>query len=402
MSRPSVPAGEHAPGPWRFIALADYARPHGPTTATVRRELRSIFHGFLGRPRQVEPFSGPEKLYPPPTRLTDAISPSLRPDLAAEDLLPTCTVAMEHPSDNVLVVDPPGGAGITALALAARRCDMPILAPPTPEAILAGGGEWLSRLDSHRGGPVCIPRLERLFLRHADGLTLLRRLGARLAAGGRAVFCGCGSFAWAYLRRATDLEAFFPKPLTLAPFDGQALGRWLATAPALTGHVTVLQSDTGAPVLPEADDPDAPASDFLKNLAFYVLGQPGAALAFWRRNILFGADPLALRHPQLDPDPMARPLWVRPFAQTTTSEVPGKARRETVFIVSALLVHGGLTPDWLARLLPLLADAIPGVLARLRRAGIIAATAGRCRVTPVALPACRRLLAEQGYLADDA
>ncbi|EFL50134.1 hypothetical protein DesfrDRAFT_3154 [Solidesulfovibrio fructosivorans JJ]] len=401
MSRPSAPAGEHTPGPWRFIPLADYARPHGPTTATVRRELRSIFRGFFGRPEQPEPFSGPEKLYPPPARLTEAVSPALRPDLAAEDLLPTCAVVMEHPSDNVLVADPPGGAGIAALALAARRCRMPIIAPPTPEAVLTGGGEWLSRLARYREGPVCIPRLERLFLRHADGLTLLRRLGELLAAGDRTFFCGCGTFAWAYLRRVLDMGALFPGPLTLAPFDGQALGRWFASAPPLTGHVTVRQADTGAPVLPDDDAPDAPASDFLKNLAFYVWGQPGAALAFWRRNILFGADPLALRHPHSDPDPTERPLWVRPFAETTAPEMPEPNRRDTVFVVSALLVHGGLPQDRLGRVLPLMADAIPGVLSRLRRAGVIAATAGRWRVLPVALPSCRRLLAEQGYLADD-
>lgn len=94
---------------------------------------------------------------------------------------------------------------------------------PDPAAILSGKWNMEKQWKPSESGWV-IPELERWFLRHANGLWLVRELleqaGSGLMGGG---IIGCNSWAWAYLQRVWPLPN--PTALTLRPFDGQSLAR---------------------------------------------------------------------------------------------------------------------------------------------------------------------------------
>ncbi|WP_299310510.1 hypothetical protein [uncultured Halomonas sp.] len=73
------------------------------------------------------------------------------------------------------------------------------------------------------------PRLERCFLRHAEGLAGVRRLVEQALAGrlGPGII-GCDSWAWAYLQHTLALPE--GQAFTLQPFDGADLDRYFAAA----------------------------------------------------------------------------------------------------------------------------------------------------------------------------
>ena len=93
------------------------------------------------------------------------------------------------------------------------------MSPPPYEAVLSGDDRWLADLGEP-GGPWVLPELERCFLRHAAGLSLVRKVLERAASGHLAAgLIGCDSWAWAYLQRAAaDPRA----PVRFRPVFGDA------------------------------------------------------------------------------------------------------------------------------------------------------------------------------------
>ena len=91
--------------------------------------------------------------------------------------------------------------------------------------ILTGGQDWLTQLEED-DEPLVLPHLEHCFLRHYDGLTLLRRLLDHIFSRSRRWLVGCDSWAWAYLSKALKVDTVFPTPFILEAFDQERLKIW--------------------------------------------------------------------------------------------------------------------------------------------------------------------------------
>ena len=87
-----------------------------------------------------------------------------------------------------------------------------------------GRRRHLAVQTDQRGTPWVFPCLERAYLRHPEGLTMVRRFLANAYAGnlGRGII-GCDSWAWAFLRHVW--RGRVPVTVTLQAFDETRLAR---------------------------------------------------------------------------------------------------------------------------------------------------------------------------------
>ncbi|MFZ5447685.1 MAG: hypothetical protein ACOZFS_03485 [Thermodesulfobacteriota bacterium] len=287
--------------------------------------------------------------------------------------------------------------------------------PPSPEAILSGGETWLTQSDEG-DGPLVLPHLEHCFLRHYDGLILLRRLLDRIFSHSHRWLVGCDSWAWAYLSNAIKIDAVFPSPFILEGFDQKRLRLWFQQLAAQSGETTFVfrQADNGKFILPpvsedgSAGEQNQGFSDFLKYIASFSLGIPGIAWTAWRSSLSFvisekeNAEKESDQQPQSDVSANpAFPIWVKPWSQLSFPKIPSqRASHSLLMVLQALLIHGGLWSRVLPELLPLSPIEIMEHLYLLEAAGLVESEQGFWQVTPLGYPVIRKSLQTEGYLID--
>ena len=267
-----------------------------------------------------------------------------------------------------------------------------------------------------------IPHLEHWFLRHPEGLGLVRALLAELGNSTRRCVVGCNSWAWAYLRRAIDADLILPAGLSFRAFDAERLRRWFDQpdmaetasarrgspeddAPthippvfrlAKNGHRISVRSTT------DVRDADEEATDHhFRTLAGHSLGIPWVALETWRTS-------LRSRIPDEETDPDSnenagsaegqddrRTVWIVDFE---SFELPPGREADALLVLHALLIHDALTADELTVVLPTpqALATIPALLS----AGFIERHAHRLRCRTLAYPAIRGALSAAGYPMD--
>ena len=401
---------QETPPLWQFVTVADYRPPPASVKvvsenwfATLRRRrrpddadaesaakldhLEALSHGRLARIAPNPGWGG-------------AVA-SL--DSTLEDWLTT-----ERPDRlTVFLIGPPHGGSAEILRLWAEQRQWRVLDPPTPEQILAGDSHWLSSQQLAEQ-PWVLPALERVYLRHAAGLGLMRQFLNAAYCGdlGRGII-GCDSWAWAFLRRIWPPSGR-SKKLTLQAFDKdrltrcfQALAEGSATQPLL-----FRQANNGKYVLPPpagtVDEPVA-HSDFLQHLASHSRGIPGIAWAIWRASLRArpDAETAAGETSAADRNSPHPTLWITPWDQINQPELPPHAGRNQAFVLHALLLHNGLAAEWLARLLPLSPDQTIETLALSQDAGLLEQVGEVWRVAPRGYPVIRKFLEDERYLIDD-
>jgi hypothetical protein len=269
-----------------------------------------------------------------------------------------------------------------------------------------------------------LTHLEHCYLRHYDGLTMLRRLLEIILSHRRRWIVGCDSWAWAYFRQVFKVDALLRSPWILAPFGQERLQVWLleVIAGAPTPGFVFRQSDNGKYILPPAvggetelpdqDQPEPTASpnlsNFLKYLAAYSRGIPGIAWAIWRHGLYVAMLQEAKENgAEAGGEPSAAPgagknIWVKPWPQIARPTVPSLPERARLLMVlHALMLHGGLKERLLPKVLPMAPMEIIEYLYFLQNAELVEADQGFWRVTPQGYPAVRQALQGEGYLIDD-
>lgn len=312
----------------------------------------------------------------------------------------------QPPSLVQVIVGPPGTEVGAAVERVALRREGQVAAPPSPAALLTGDWRHANALqhDESRTAPLtAIPRLERWYLRHEQGLASVRALVERLVRQRRRTLIGCDSWAWAFLQRAMGVEETLGKPLTVAPWDAGRLSE-LFHSSGLLQRLTFKQEANGGDVFPpppadgdrnRSTPPET--SQLLRNLAARARGNPGVALALWRN---------ALRSRPEDDDRYVvattdRPtLWLATPSDLVLPQLPGGLQRLHQFLLHALLLHSGLPECCLLELLPYPADQVLRRLSELRAARIVVGDEEQWRVSESAYPAVRAQLQDEGFLAD--
>jgi hypothetical protein len=241
-----------APPLWELVPLEEYERPRGLEASKVKRKwtaLKLLFRtSRSGDQSRVEAEAELRAL--PEARLEHLLPPI--------DWMPAATAldeALQDWLDNelprvpvgILVGQPYCGHALTLEAWASIQ-DARVIAPPDRQQILDGDLEWLDRWPAP-DRLWALPRLEHCFLRHANGLELIRRLFEKVESGalGRGVI-GCDSWAWAYLQHIWPAPQSSAK--TLQAFDGARLTRFFAGLGSSARRLCFCNARTGKDVLP--------------------------------------------------------------------------------------------------------------------------------------------------------
>lgn len=294
-----------------------------------------------------------------------------------------------------LIVLPPGDRNRVVAGWAEQRGHT-LLEAPARGAIPAADANDIPDLSGR--GLLVIPALEDWFIRHRDGLGLIRALLDRLADLDRRVVVGCNSWAWQYLVRAVRADAVLPAPLIFQAFDAERLHAWFSALPhtARQSSIQFLDAGSGEDIL--ALDDDGQPHDRLYSLAARSRGIPWIAWRLWRRS-------LRRRMPDEEKDDTdataasereavdADTLWVIALEEFS---LPGRSNDDSLLILHALLVHGPLPPDQLTDVLPFTGayNTVNGLLA----AGILERDEfGRLACTPEAYPSIRTGLTTAGF-----
>jgi hypothetical protein len=411
MSEHNVSSRLESPLPWSFVNLNQYRLPPEPAGEKVRKGLL----GFWDRLKRSRAPRSPNleiDLKAMPGNLLDQAAPV--PDW--QDGVPALHEAVqdwwqERAGKFQILIGAPysGTAEIAEKWAYAFQC--PVLPDPPLEEIKSGGHKWLIQLDKSPDRVWVIPRLERFYLRHSQGLAMLRVLLDKIGSFPTRFLLACDSWAWAYLSKALHIEALFPTPLVLEAFNQEGLDRWfrvLATRTTATEFV-FRQGDNGNLVVHPAEvareDPGSKGkiTDFLARLAVFSRGIPGVAYAIWRYSLRLAQNGETQEKAQEagSDDALHHTIWVEPWSRLNLPSLPNLDRRDrALFVLHSLLLHDGLPSQVLTQVLPFPESQTRGSLNSLRVARVVALDRDRWRVTAQAYPAVREFLRYEGYLVD--
>ncbi|MEM7111823.1 MAG: hypothetical protein AAF614_05280 [Chloroflexota bacterium] len=410
---------------WQFVPANDFRRPPLPRREAVRRSFGSAWEHIrhstgleLGRRRDLR--SIPNHLLewaaPPPssTQAVISLEMTLQPWLENGGLT-------NGRSPIQVVLDTPGSGVEQVVKDWARRVGWRIIAPPTVKQILAGGGGWLEDLMRGERMPFVLPRLEKCFLRHYDGLNLINRLLDWLDATNQQCLIACDSWAWAFLEQAAQVEAALAEPWALAPFNGARLQFWLPSLARRTyrGAFVFRRADNGRLIFPRADTdeeedlrrtiPDSldyygewvNVDYFLKQLAAYSRGMPGVVWAWWRQCLQVSHDvEIDMAVQQEAASDQGYTVWVQPWSQLKLISIPPRWGSDALFILHALLLHGEMSAEAMSQLLPLTDNEIRQSLHNLAKINVVNQIHGLWRVTLLGYPTVRQKLQNEGFLVD--
>lgn len=405
---------------WRFIRLDQYTRPPEPAQETLRKGIFGVWDR-LGWGKKPGPLLEENNLSHAPV---DLPVPDWSAGIAAVTAALDDWLDATQPEPLVQVFVGPSCSGTPQiLAQWARAKGWDLLAPPEAEQILAGGGEWLAQVDDGSVAPLVLTNLEHCYLRHYDGLIMLRRLLEIMLSHHRRWLVGCDSWAWAYFRQVFKVDGMLRSPWILAPFGQERLRVWLPeiTQVASKPGFVFRQSDNGKFILPPAvagkndlpdqDQPEPEASpnlsNFLKYLAAYSRGIPGIAWAIWRRSLYLAMEQEV--EEEMDGHGDGQPqaigdkntIWVKPWHQLTWPSIPNLPERpQLLLVLHALVLHGGLWGDMVEEVLPFAPMEVLDYLHLLEASGLVEPDQGFWRVAPAAYPAVRQALQSEGYLTD--
>ena len=144
---------------------------------------------------------------------------------------------------------PPFSGHVEILVLWAAASKAPIVKPPTTEQILEADESWLEKIAQFKQ-PWVFPHLERSYLRHSEGLHLIRRFLERAFSGKLGVgVIGCESWAWSFLQKAWSVPT--SDLWTLQAFNAEKLSIVFQELAKKYSRISIrfLESVTGKEVL---------------------------------------------------------------------------------------------------------------------------------------------------------
>lgn len=395
---------------WEFVPLTDYALPTFAGLGTVVRKWNAVKALLRGnRDETLTPAKSESDLRALPQIRLENLAPPIDwagavPALEAAFSGRLAADASE-PTVCFLIGQPWSGHGDILEKWATLRA-ADLIAPPDISDILRDARGWLHNWSEKQRLWV-LPRLERCYLRHTNGLSLVRSLLGQALNGdlGQGVI-GCDSWAWAYLQRVWPFAQ--PNTFTLQAFDGDKLARLFTCLPkkAAVGHVRFCHAKTGTPIIPaweEIRQGDYAISKELRQLAAHCRGNPGTAWAYWRNRLRSEPDAAKSGSPDQDHDSEQHPgspdtIWIA--ADMTDPAMPMEADEDMAIILHGLLLHDGLSADVLASILPLPHHRIMSLLLRLSGCELVVRAGGNWKVSALGYATVRRFLRERDYLTD--
>ncbi len=378
----------------RFQPVGAYDWPAMPTEHAMRAFFRRMARRFSAD--DDEPFIADDRLQR--TRLAQADesgSPAcglLRDELDAA-LGPWTLQSRPDSWLKVVVLPPCDRLGIVQDW--AMRHQHQVLAAPDRDALLRTQDR--PPLPALEGpGVLVIPRLERWYLRHRNGLAWIRALLVALDGLQRHCVIGCDSWAWQFLRTSVMADFMLPTGVTFQAFDAARVQRWLsALARERSADSTTFRlASNGEKLLALREDQDRPHTYF-QHLAASSLGIPWVAWQLWSRSLRSrtGTPDADVGSAQADGDDQT--MWVSALEEFS---LPGHHHQEALLILQAILLHDSLSIAEIAQVVPS-PDVLP-MVAALANAGLVERSATEVRCRPAAYPSIRKALSTAGMPMD--
>ncbi|WP_031432326.1 hypothetical protein [Methylomarinum vadi] len=398
------------PSLWEFVRLNDYRLPKVSGASAARLKWVSFKRFFLRlETEELAPLKKESELQPLSQEHLDRVVKEIDWGRAVdafdraidkEEWISTADNSVKF------VVGPPYSGHCRMLTAWASRHGAHVVAPPSLEQILGSCSAWFK--DWPEPGRLWVlPHLESCYLRHAQGLKLMRRLFEMVLRGelGNGVI-GCDSWAWIYLQRIWPLPEW--DVLTVQGFDGARLSRLFFHLAVDNEGESVLfrNAGNGKIIALEASDAEHEISPELSQLAVYCRGNVGLARMYWRERLK--AEPESERQhgkseqeqnpPRLAQDAAERCVWVADMPKEPV--LPSEKAEDMAFIMHVLLLHNGLPEAVLTQLLPLPHHRIMSLLLRLKDMGIVALRHDYWQITPLGYISVRDYLRSRDYMLD--
>lgn len=392
---------------WQFVPIEDYILPAAPVTHTVKKGIAG-FRRLFSQPDEeiTSPLKSGDELRLLPDWQLNKIAPPFSWDDAVVSLdlkLTTWLKRDENDFPVCVLVGPPHSGYTNILEKWADLNDWNLIKPPSSQQIFDGDASWLTA-QIQDDQPWVFPWLEKAYLRHAEGLPLIRQILDLAYAGrlGRGVL-GCDSWAWSYLGHVW--RGKLPYVLTLQAFDRDRLSEtFQRTASVSAGRsFRFRQADDGKCVLPNPDLQESAGemSSFLQLLAAFSRGNLGVALAGWRSGLRKEPDEMIAENvDKEDRQFNQETIWVTPWDQLVIPALPGNAGHHEAFVLQSLLLHNGLSLELLQQLLPLAPNLVMETLIRLKELNLTEQRGEIWQVTRLGYPVVREFLQSGGYLVD--
>ncbi|WP_178915597.1 hypothetical protein [Natronomonas gomsonensis] len=294
-------------------------------------------------------------------------------------------------SGPLAVLGSPFGGRETVLARAADRLD-------ARHVRFDADTSAADAVDALAGGPTVVEGCHHLYTRTVGGFGPLSRFLDALAETETTVVTGWNRFAWSYLDAVRDIEMVFPTHIETRGLSGEEIATFVeanaterptfrrdeADESPFTVHrreVTVANRTVSVPlpaldrkalVARRADDLDPKTAAF-ERLAAVSDGNPGAALAIWKRCVDGDVRPTDIEAPDLDAD----------------------LDRVAAFCLRILLSTERVDRATLA---DRIGPRTPRLLGRFARAGIVRSEDGTVRLQPAGVPAAVAVTERWGVL----
>jgi hypothetical protein len=400
---------------WHFISSSAHGVPSEPPTEKVRANLMALFRrlrqgttAFTSKQALEEPEAieqDVEEIAPWPDWVesgADALDRALEDWSAAPDNEAGCRVVIAPPFNRLKAI---------FTAWNKRRPNYRLIEPPTITQIMQNPHSWLDGLPLESKQRFVLVALEHCYLRHHNGLTLVRRLIEMLWQHKLPCVIGCDSWAWTYLDFACQAGLLDTDPLTLAPLDANALSRWISVTEPPQASRIYRRTDKGVQVHPiheqdASQNKNPPANDnstseFLVHVAAHSRGIPGVAWALWRRSLLLDKNDIEqeARRAAQDDD-IGKTIWVNKWEKVALPAIPPLLSDTGAFALHAILLHSGLRFEDINYLSPGRPSQLAQDIQMLQAAGIIENQQDRLYVTALGYPTARRFLQEEGFMVD--
>ncbi|MBM4071223.1 MAG: hypothetical protein FJ271_20145 [Planctomycetes bacterium] len=363
---------------WRFAPATGYDTPAQPASEKVKTGLSALWKRVWRGNSQVTVDQENSECPPLAAEILTEVLPEHHYEAAAASLKSYLNHWLHEANPDSLmqaVIGPPGSGVQEIVARWGQQVSARLLLPPDQERLFDPPSDDWQAAARDEEGVLVIPELERFYLRHSDGLDLMRQLAEWLWVSPRRVVVGCDSWAWAYLSKAVKIDAVFSTPIALESLDGDALWTWFRPRPR--GRYLVRTAWNGEVVYPvqleegagsansgaEDKDPPYKGAHLFQKLAAMSRGIPDVALALWRKCLGEGK-PEDIQEGRKSGAPLTPIRVLSPESLVLPSIPAGVSTREAI-ILHTLLLHAGLP-------LSILSRVVPPCIGRHRDAGRIA------------------------------
>lgn len=394
---------------WEFVPLTEYCCPTAVGASAARLKW-GAFKRFFTRfdKKNLAPLRDDTELQTLSQVRLDRLVPAISWDSAtrALDAALNSWLATLPPEKPVKFVVGPPHSGLAEL-LTRWRVDHKAnhIDAPDIEHILDAHDDWLTEWPAGERLWV-LPQLEHCYLRHTQGLSVIRRffemaLGGELGHG----LIGCDSWAWAYLQHIWPITQ--SETLTLQAFDGSHLGHLffqLASTTTEQKQTQFKNTRTGKTVLLPPSQDHNEVSPELTQLAVYCRGNAGLARLHWRDRLRAEPEQALEEKERNDPAKVTinseqSTIWVSDIPNQPI--LPNEKEEDIAFILHTLLLHNGLPATLLPELVPLPHHRIMALLLNLQSSNIVTLQHDRWNVTAFGYLSVRDYLHARDFLVDD-